>query len=166
MSLASAGHRLSDINLDDPNFERTPYTPFSAYGRAKTANVLFAVGLDKRVKGRAIRATALHPGAIATELGRYMTDEAKNELKSFTTARGTPINYKTVPQGAATSVWCATFAPAEAIGAKYCEDCHVAEVTENSLSMAGVREYALDAKSADALWAKSEEMVGEKFNFG
>jgi len=73
--LSSAGHQLSDVNLDDPNFERTEYQPFAAYGRSKTANILYAVALDSRLKGRGVRATALHPGGIQTELGRHMTPE-------------------------------------------------------------------------------------------
>ncbi|HZC47092.1 MAG TPA: SDR family NAD(P)-dependent oxidoreductase, partial [Candidatus Acidoferrum sp.] len=69
VSLSSAGHQISDVNLEDPNFERTEYQPFTGYGRSKTANILFAVALDKRLKGRGVRATAVHPGGIQTELG-------------------------------------------------------------------------------------------------
>jgi NAD(P)-dependent dehydrogenase (short-subunit alcohol dehydrogenase family) len=72
VNLASAGHRFSNVNLDDPNFERTPYDPFLAYGRSKTANILFAVAFDQRYRGRDIRAAAVHPGVIQTELGRHM----------------------------------------------------------------------------------------------
>ena len=71
VSVSSAGHQISDVNLEDPNFERTEYHPFAAYGRSKTANILYAVALDRRLKGRGIRATALHPGGIQTELGRH-----------------------------------------------------------------------------------------------
>src|SRR6476469_5180062 len=76
LNLSSAGHRYSDINLDDPNFEHTEYTPFGAYGRSKTANILFAVEFDRRHKGRGVRATAVHPGGIQTELGRHFSLEA------------------------------------------------------------------------------------------
>src|ERR1700734_628653 len=72
INLSSAGHRFSNVDLDDPNFERTPYEPFLAYGRSKTANILFAVAFDKRHRGRGVRAPAVHPGGIQTELGRYM----------------------------------------------------------------------------------------------
>ena len=75
--LSSSGHRISDVSIDDPNFERTPYNEWVSYGRAKTANVLYAVGLDKRLKGKGVRATALHPGGIQTELGRHLTEEAR-----------------------------------------------------------------------------------------
>src|SRR5277367_3713633 len=72
INLSSAGHRFSNVDLEDPNFEHTPYVPFVAYGRSKTANILFAVGFDQRHRGRGIRASAVHPGGIQTELGRYV----------------------------------------------------------------------------------------------
>jgi NAD(P)-dependent dehydrogenase (short-subunit alcohol dehydrogenase family) len=164
VNLSSGGHRGSDVVLDDPNFERTEYTPFGAYGRAKTANVLFAVEFDRRHKDRGVRATAVHPGAIQTELGRHMTREALAELRArIKTATRSANAYKTVPQGAATSVWSGVVAPAEAIGARYCEDCHVAKINDDPNVSGGVRSYALDPDNAKALWAKSEEMVGEQF---
>ena len=167
VNLSSRGHRLSDVNLDDPNFETTPYTEFGAYGRSKTANILFAVEFDRRHKTRGVRATALHPGGIQTELGRHMTPEVRQALIDSIAANtppGTPaFRSTTIPQGAATSVWAAVVAPADAVGAHYCEDCHVAEVVENESFGDGVRAYALDPDNAKALWAKSEEMVGETF---
>jgi NAD(P)-dependent dehydrogenase (short-subunit alcohol dehydrogenase family) len=167
VNLSSAGHRFSDVDLDDPNFERTPYTEFGAYGRSKTANILFAVEFDRRHKARGVRATAVHPGGIQTELGRYMTPEVtQNLIKSMNqnAPAGAPaFEWKTIPQGAATSVWSGFVAKAEAVGGLYCEDCHVAERVEGSEIRGGVRSYALDPEHAKALWAKSEEMVGEKF---
>ena len=168
VNLSSAGHRFSDVDLNDPNFEHTPYTEFGAYGRSKTANVLFAVEFDRRHKAEGIRATAVHPGGIQTELGRHMTPELiQGMLKSIEDANksaGAPaFEWKTVPQGAATTVWSGFVAPADAVGGKYCEDCHVAELQENPQARGGVRGYALDPEHAKALWAKSEEMVGEKF---
>jgi NAD(P)-dependent dehydrogenase (short-subunit alcohol dehydrogenase family) len=168
VNLSSAGHRFSDVDLDDPNFEHTPYTEFGAYGRSKTANILFAVEFDRRHKSGGVRATAVHPGGIQTELGRYMTPELiQNMLKSIeesNKAAGAPaFQWKTVPQGAATSVWSGFVASADAVGGKYCEDCHVAELQDNPEARGGVRAYALDAEHAKALWAKSEEMVGERF---
>jgi len=167
VNLSSRGHRLSDVNLEDPNFETTPYTEFGAYGRSKTANILFALEFDRRHKARGVRATALHPGGIQTELGRHMTPEVRKALTDSIAANqpaGTPaFRYKTVPQGAATSVWAAVVAPAEAVGGRYCEDCHVAEIVDNDSFGDGVRAYALDPDHAKALWAKSEEMVGERF---
>jgi NAD(P)-dependent dehydrogenase (short-subunit alcohol dehydrogenase family) len=168
VNLSSAGHRFSDVDLEDPNFERTPYTEFGAYGRSKTANILFAVEFDRRHKSEGVRATAVHPGGIQTELGRYMTPELiQGMLKSIEDANkaaGAPaFKWKTIPQGAATTVWSGFVAAAEMVGGKYCEDCHVAEPQENPEARNGVRSYALNGEHAKALWAKSEEMVGERF---
>jgi len=159
--LSSAGHRFSDVDLGDPNFEHTPYQEFVAYGRSKTANVLFAVGLDRRIKGRGVRASAVHPGAIHTELSRHMTPDL---VQQVTGGRGIgSVTFKTIPQGAATTVWAGFRAPAEEVGGRYCEDCHVAVITKDLTVRAGVRAYAIDPARADALWTKSEEMVGERF---
>ncbi|MGA8102349.1 MAG: SDR family NAD(P)-dependent oxidoreductase [Candidatus Acidiferrales bacterium] len=173
INLSSAGHRFSNVDLDDPNFERTPYEPFLAYGRSKTANILFAVAFDRRHRGRGVRAAAVHPGVIQTELGRHL-DPAQikaliDQISKERAAEGDqPFQWKTVPQGAATSVWAAVIAPAEAIGGKYCENCHVGEVVAESAAISGVSEgvrgYALDPNNAEALWKKSEEMVGESFS--
>jgi len=167
VSLSSAGHRYSDVDLDDPNFDHTPYTEFGAYGRSKTANILFAVEFDRRHKSRGVRATAVHPGGIQTELGRYMTPEVlQNLIDSITRDQppgAPPFQWKTIPQGAATTVWAGAVAPADVVGGHYCEDCHVAEIVEDTRFRGGVRPYALDAEHAKALWTKSEEMVGEKF---
>ena len=168
VNLSSAGHRFSDVDLEDPNFEHTPYTEFGAYGRSKTANVLFAVEFDRRHKGDGVRATAVHPGGIMTELGRHMTQALldamlKNIEEANKAAGAPPMKWKSIPQGAATTVWSGFVASADEIGGKYCEDCHVAELQENPNARSGVRAYALDADRAKALWAKSEEMVGERF---
>jgi NAD(P)-dependent dehydrogenase (short-subunit alcohol dehydrogenase family) len=171
VNLSSAGHRYADVNLEDPNFEHTPYEEFIAYGRSKTANVLFAVEFDRRHKARGVRATAVHPGAIRTELSRHLTPQVLEKLIAEINASqpkgAAPFSYKSIPQGAATSVWAAGVADAEAIGGRYCEDCHVAEVVSTpglSGLRGGVRAYALDPQHAQALWQKSEEMVGERFN--
>src|SRR5271165_4917650 len=82
VTLSSAGHQISDVSLEDPHFEGTEYQPFTAYGRSKTANILYAVALDERLKGRGIRATSLHPGGIATELGRHMTPELRAQIQA------------------------------------------------------------------------------------
>ena len=168
VNLSSAGHRFSDVDLNDPNFEHTPYTEFGAYGRSKTANILFAVEFDLRHKGNGVRATAVHPGGIQTELGRHLSPEAIKQLidgiNASNLAAGAPaFSWKTIPQGAATSVWSGIVASADEVGGRYCEDCHVAELAEGDDIRGGVRAYALDPDHAKALWAKSEEMVGEQF---
>ncbi len=168
VNLSSAGHRYADVDLEDPNFEHTPYEEFIAYGRSKTANVLFAVEFDRRHKARGVRATAVHPGGIRTELSRHLTPEVMEKLIAEINASqpkgAAPFSYKSIPQGAATSVWAACVADAEAIGGRYCEDCHVAEVVSTPGLRGGVQPYALDPQHAQALWQKSEEMVGERFN--
>jgi NAD(P)-dependent dehydrogenase (short-subunit alcohol dehydrogenase family) len=168
VNLSSAGHRFADANVDDPNFEHTPYEPFVAYGRSKTSNILFAVEFDRRHKADGVRATAVHPGGIQTELGRHMTPELIQQMmksieEANKAAKLPAFEWKTIPQGAATSVWSGFVAPAELVGGKYCEDCHVAEVIDNPAARGGVRPYAYDAEHAKALWAKSEALVGEKF---
>jgi NAD(P)-dependent dehydrogenase (short-subunit alcohol dehydrogenase family) len=168
VNLSSAGHRFTDVDLEDPNFEHSPYDEFTAYGRSKTANVLFAVEFDRRHKERGVRATAVHPGGIQTELSRYLTPEVRERLIARINASqskgAAPFTYKTIPQGAATSVWAASVADAGAIGGRYCEDCHVAEVVSTPGLFGGVRPYALDPQRAQALWRKSEELVGERFD--
>ena len=172
VNLSSAGHRYSDVDLSDPNFETTPYAPFVAYGRSKTANILFAVEFDRRHGGRGVRATAVHPGGIATELARHMPAGAMEawlqQIQQQRAAAGEPpFEFKSIPQGAATSVWAGVVASSEDVGGKYCEDCHVGELiaadSQLSVIATGVRGYALDPEKAKALWRKSEEMVGETF---
>ncbi|ARW16815.1 putative oxidoreductase [Komagataeibacter europaeus] len=172
VNLSSAGHRFSDVDLADPNFAHTPYDPWVAYGRSKTANILFAVAFDARHRAQGIRATAVHPGAIMTELVRYLPEGALEAMEAQINAQAAaagkpPFEFKTVPQGAATSVWAGVVAAADAVGGHYCEDCHVAPVIPNDapkgLLDEGVRAYAVDLAHAEALWAKSEEMVGERF---
>ena len=172
VNVSSAGHRFADVDLDDPNFERTPYVPFVAYGRSKTANILFAVAFDARHRARGVRATAVHPGGIMTELARHMApgeiEAMVDQINEQATAEGQkPFQFKSIPQGAATSVWAGIVAEASVVGAHYCEDCHVSNIVPNdqpiSLVNAGVRAYALDPAHAEALWTKSEKMVGERF---
>ena len=168
VNLSSAGHRFSDVDLEDPNFDHTPYAEFTAYGRSKTANILFAVEFDRRHKAQGVRAAAVHPGGIQTELGRYMTPDVMqgliDNIAKANEAAGAPaFEWKTIPQGAATSVWAGVVASADEVGGLYCEDCHIAERVEGDDIRGGVRAYALDPEHAKALWAKSEQMVGETF---
>jgi NAD(P)-dependent dehydrogenase (short-subunit alcohol dehydrogenase family) len=171
VNLASSGHRFSDVNLEDPNFERGDYDPWAAYGRSKTANILFAVEFDRRYRDKGIRAAAVHPGGILTELTRHLDDGVVDGMLEQINAKRAadgqpPREWKTIPQGAATSVWAGIVAPADAVGGRYCEDCHVTTLVTNEefdAAAEGVRPYALDGERAKALWAKSEEMVGEVF---
>jgi NAD(P)-dependent dehydrogenase (short-subunit alcohol dehydrogenase family) len=172
INLSSSGHRFSNVDLVDPNFERAPYEPFVAYGRSKTANILFAVAFDRRHRQRGVRAAAVHPGGIQTELGRHiesgriqaMVDQMNQQRAS---EGKPPFQWKTIPQGAATSVWAGVVAPADEIGGQYCENCHVGNLVPDHVTITaiseGVRGYALDPNNAEALWKKSEELVGESF---
>lgn len=159
VTISSAGHRGSDVDLDDPNFERTPYNERLAYSRSKTATILFAVEFDRRHQPGHVRATAVHPGAIKTRTVQILIENMGADGES----RASAFSWKTISQGAATSVWAGIVAPAGEVGARYCEDCHVAEVVDDPGRSVGVRAYALDSGHARALWAKSEEMVGERF---
>lgn len=172
INLSSLGHRYSNVDLEDPDFDRTPYDPWVAYGRSKTANILFAVAFDRRHRSRGVRAAAVHPGVIHTELARHVDagqiQKIIEERNQQLAAEGkAPFEWKTVPQGAATSVWAGVVAPADEIGGRYCEDCHVGKILPDSVTTDaitdGVRGYALDPNTAEALWKKSEELVGESF---
>lgn len=170
VNLSSAGHRYADVDLDDPNFEQMAYDPMVAYGRSKTANILFAVEFDRRHRDRGVRAAAVHPGGIQTELGRHMRpgviDALIAAINADLAAEGKTFTWKTIPEGAATSVWAGVVAAADEIGGRYCENCHVGPVVPDgtiNVVSEGVRTYALDPERAQALWAKSEEMVSERF---
>ena len=172
INLSSSGHRFSNVDLEDPGFQRTPYEPFVAYGRSKTANILFAVGFDERGRERGVRASAVHPGGIQTELGRHLNQDQLQSMveqmnKQLAAEGKAPFQWKTIPQGAATSVWAGVIAPADEVGGQYCENCHVGHVVADDVIISaiseGVRGYALDSRNAAALWKKSEEMVGESF---
>ncbi|MGA3348859.1 MAG: SDR family NAD(P)-dependent oxidoreductase [Candidatus Sulfotelmatobacter sp.] len=172
INLSSLGHRYSNVDLEDPNFKRTPYESFVAYGRSKTANILFAVAFDRRHRDRGVRAAAVHPGVIHTELARHVDasqiEKIIEQRNQQLAAEGKPpFRWKTIPQGAATSVWAGFVASAGEVGGRYCEDCHVAHLVPDSIPIntmnEGVLGYALDPNNAEALWKKSEEMVGESF---
>jgi NAD(P)-dependent dehydrogenase (short-subunit alcohol dehydrogenase family) len=156
VNLSSGGHMGSDIVWDDVNFERRDYDKFAAYGQSKTANILFSVELDRRLGDRGVHAYAVHPGMIATDLGRYMTKadfQALMDRAAASPSGGMPA-YKTVEQGAATSVWAATAPELDERGGTYLAD---AEVSDQHAP------WARDPESAQRLWALSEQMVGQTF---
>ncbi|HYD83449.1 MAG TPA: oxidoreductase, partial [Opitutus sp.] len=126
VALSSIGHRIAPPDLDDPNFERTEYNKWLAYGRAKSANALFAVGLDQRGAAHNVRAFAVHPGGIMTDLQRYMPEEEQRAMGWIDEAGNVNERFKTPSQGAATSVWCAANAQLDGKGGVYCEDCDIA----------------------------------------
>lgn len=164
--LSSQAHRVADIDLDDPHFERHAYDPFLAYGRSKTANALFAVEFDRRHRGRGVRAASVMPGNSFTNLPRHVPPDALQGLletvgKARADAGLPPAVLKDVPQAAATSVWAAVVADRDAIGGRYLEDCAIAPVNDTPNPFAdGVKSYALDAGNAERLWARSEAMIG------
>ncbi|MBK7949284.1 MAG: SDR family NAD(P)-dependent oxidoreductase [Deltaproteobacteria bacterium] len=161
VNLSSGGHRMSDVRFDDPLFEKQPYDKWAAYGQAKTANILFSVALDERYASRGLRAFAVHPGAIHTELGRHLSQD---DFKAMMGRRpqSEPMKFKQVPQGAATSVWAATAPELEGKGGVYCEDCGIAEPIKDLAGASGVMPYALDRASAQKLLVLSEQWSGEK----
>lgn len=162
VNLSSRGHHMGPVNFDDPNFERRAYDPWASYGQSKTANILFTVGLEQHFAVLGIHAYAVHPGGIQTNLGRHMTPEMQEALIKRVTTSDSGFAWKTIPQGAATTCWAATAVELEGRGGVYCEDCHVAEVDDESAS-GGVRSYALNPSYAERLWALSEDLTGVKF---
>jgi NAD(P)-dependent dehydrogenase (short-subunit alcohol dehydrogenase family) len=164
VSLSSVGHRRAPVDLDDPNFERRAYDKWVAYGQSKSANSLFAVELDRRGREQGVRAFAVHPGGILTELTRHMTDDelaAYGIVREGDKFRPPATGFKTVAQGAATSVWCAVSLTLAGRGGVYCEDCDVAMVVPgDSKDLYGVRPWAIDKGVARALWDLSERLTG------
>lgn len=169
VNLSSRGHHIDQVHFDDPNYESRDYEKWQAYGQSKTANILFAVGLEKRLAGKGIHAYALHPGGIHTNLGRHMSEADVAALterirKSAEAAGQQPQGFKSIPQGAATTCWVATTGELAGAGGLYCEDCHVA-AQDDADPMGGVRSYALDSDKAEQLWSLSEKLVGESFAY-
>jgi NAD(P)-dependent dehydrogenase (short-subunit alcohol dehydrogenase family) len=176
VSVSAWAHRLSDVVFDDVNFARRPYQPMLGYAQSKTANILFAVGLDAREKENGIRAFSLHPGSILTELGRNFTDDQRKAFgvldKDGNRVVDPSRQLKTIEQGAATQVWCAASPKLDGVGGVYCENVEVARIappdersgwkSDDSTRKVGVMPHAIDAVSANRLWALSEEMIGQR----
>lgn len=163
VNLSSGGHKFANFNFDDPNYASRDYDKWQAYGESKTANVLFTVALDARLKHSDVRALAVHPGVIMTELSRHMQQEDFESLSERAPGDG-ELTFKSVEQGAATSTWAATSPELEGRGGIYLEDCQVAEPATPG-SGGGVEGYAVDPEAAERLWSLSEELVGERFSF-
>ena len=166
VALSSTAHIITDVHWDDIHFKHTEYDKWQAYGQAKSANALFAVGLDGRERDSGIRALSVHPGGIFTPLQRHLPEEEMVAL-GWKNADGTIPSrvramFKTPEQGASTSVWAATSPLIEDVGGVYCEDCDVAQLaTEDSQRWEHVREWVCDEDKANQLWALSEKMLAE-----
>jgi len=167
VNVSSQGHQFAPCNFDDPNFENREYETLAAYGQSKTAVNLFSMEFDHRAQKFNVRAYSLHPGSIGgTELAREAPIELFQQM-GFYDEEGNIIpevaaSLKTIPQGAATTVWCATNPALEDIGGVYCKDVEVAELSSDSTNN-GVRPYSLDEVSAKRLWKMSEELTGINF---
>lgn len=163
VSYSSVGHYRSPVRFDDINFESEPYDPWVSYGQAKTANALFAVGLDARAAGRGIHAFSVHPGGIMTDLQRHMPHEELVQ-RGWVDADGTPNPlFKTPEQGAATGLWAATAPELSTRGGVYAEDSSLKGVVpadHADSTSGGVKEWAIDTDAADRLWDLSVTATG------
>ena len=176
VNLSSFGHQMSPFNFEDPNFEHRDYETLLGYGQSKTATNLFSLELDIRGRAFNVRAYSVHPGSInGTELGREAPIEVFQKM-GLCDAQGNVLpevaaKLKTISQGAATSVWCATSPRLNDIGGVYCEDGDISELDlghiehryDDPSTSRGVQLYSLDKKNAQRLWTLSEEMIGIKF---
>ncbi|MDC7693466.1 SDR family NAD(P)-dependent oxidoreductase [Asticcacaulis sp. DXS10W] len=165
VSVSSRGHRFDHVHFEDPNYENRTYDENGAYGQSKTANALFAVGLDRRGKPRNIRAFSVHPGAIPSDLSRHLSDDdlaasgvTRNADGSFTMED--PSLFKTVETGAGAIVWCALSTQLDGMGGVYCEDCDIARPAVPDDRTFGVANYACDPENAERLWTLSERLTG------
>jgi len=169
VNVSSGGHQFSDFNFEDPNFLNREYETLLGYGQSKTAVNLFSMELDNRAKEYNVRSYALCPGAVGeTELGREAPIDLLQKL-GYVDSEGKLLpevaaSLKTIPQGAATSVWCATSSLLNNLGGVYCENADVAELSSDVKTIGGIKEYSLDEKNAKRLWKLSEEMTGISFD--
>lgn len=170
INLSSLGHRFSKVRFEDPDFLNSPYDKWISYGQSKTANALFSVALNKIGEPFGIVSLAVHPGRITTtELNRFMS---KDELASITTASPSIPTYvpsfiKNIPQGAATTIWCATSPVFEKDGGVYCADCDISPIVpDDSTQTNGVRKWAVDPEAAEQLWNLSERLLGLRWPAG
>jgi NAD(P)-dependent dehydrogenase (short-subunit alcohol dehydrogenase family) len=177
VTVSSYGHQMAPFHFDDPNFTKRAYETLQGYGQSKTANNLFAVEMDHRGKAFGVRAFSLHPGSVnGTDLGRAapmaLFQQMGTHDKNGNIFPEVAAKLKTVAQGAATTVWCATSAQLNDLGGVYCEDGDIAELDKGNIehnynepsSLRGVQPYSVDAEHAKKLWTLSEEMTGIPFD--
>ncbi len=164
VNLSSGGHNFAPVDFDDIHFNKREYGKFVSYGQSKTANILFSIELDKRLKDRGVRANAVHPGVIMTDLGRHMTDSDREAMISNRPAGSPPMVFKEIPAGAATSVWMASAPELADVGGQYALDCHRVDPNQNDAGAGGWAAWAQSEESAARLWQVTEEMLGERFD--
>lgn len=181
VTVSSLAHRIAPVSFEDINFERREYQPILGYAQSKTANALFAVELGRRGRDQGVRAFAVHPGVIVeTDIIDHLSDDEKHAIGEWT-PDGRPVidpasGYKSIPQGAATAVWCATSPLLEGLGGVYCESSDIAPVVSPELVAswggiaadpshpAGVMPHAIDPVAAQRLWTLSEELTGTRLS--
>lgn len=166
VALSSTGHKLSDIRWDDPSWTQGSYDKWKAYGQSKTANALFAVGLNARLAESGGMAFAVHPGGIFTPLQRHLPTEEMVALGWLNAqgeiAEGARAMFKTPAQGCTTTLWAATSPLLEGKGGVYCEDCNIADVASGGpVRYRCVEPHAVDSGSAERLWTMSEAMLAK-----
>jgi|SRR5690554_544919 len=169
VNVSSQGHQFANFDFDDPNFLNREYETLSAYGQSKTAVNLFTTELDNRSKTFNVRAYSLHPGSIAgTDLGREASIELFQKIglcdKQGNFSPEVIASLKTIPQGAATTVWCATNPLLNTIGGVYCENSDIAQLSITAEVSDGVKPYSLDQTNAKRLWKLSEELIEITFH--
>ncbi|MEM9477005.1 MAG: SDR family NAD(P)-dependent oxidoreductase [Pseudomonadota bacterium] len=157
VSLSSSAHHFAPVMFDDIGFKSTDYDKWAAYGQSKSANALFAVGLNKRLADKGAEAFSVHPGVIQTELARHMTEEDIAMFASGIESGAIPM--KSIPQGAATQVYAATAPELAGKGGAYLADVQIAPIEPDTEDMSKARPYAIDPDAAERLWAVSEEMI-------
>ncbi len=160
VSLSSIGHRRSPVNFEDPQYLTRPYEKWEAYGQAKTANSLFAVGFNAHFKDRGVTANAVMPGGIMTPLQRHLPKEEMIAFGWIDENGKVNERFKTPEQGASTSVWAAVAPELEGVGGLYLENCAQAAPFDRANPFVGVMDYALDPEAAERLWALSQEVTG------
>lgn len=168
VTMSSRAHQIAPIDFEDVDFERRPYDKWVAYGQSKTANALFAVGLDARGRRHGVRAFSVHPGSILGPLARHLSAEEIGHFGALD-AQGQAVidparDMKNVAQGAATPLWCATSHELAGLGGAYCEDCNIAAPLPEPARGRGVRPWATDATFAERLWALSEHLTGVRLD--